>query len=102
LRGAVDAAEARRRGGVEAAEVAAAVELAGEFEVMEDAEDGLDDLHEFGGPRVLAECKSRSFATLRMTERKARAKGKTRAKAISRFPSGMTERKTKAKALARL
>jgi hypothetical protein len=27
----------------------AAVEFTGEFEVMEDAEDGLDDLHEFGG-----------------------------------------------------
>src|SRR6185437_5380402 len=36
-------------GGVEAAQVASAIELTREFKVMEDAEDGLDDLHEFGG-----------------------------------------------------
>jgi len=33
--------------------VAAAIEFAREFKVMEDAEDGLDDLHEFGGARAL-------------------------------------------------
>ena len=42
-----------RPGGVDAAEVAATIEFAREFKVMEDAEDGLDDLHEFGGPQAL-------------------------------------------------
>ena len=42
-------------GGVDAAQVASAIEFAREFEVMEDAEDGLDDLHEFGGALGSAE-----------------------------------------------
>ena len=36
-------------GGVDAAQVASTIEFARQFKVMEDAEDGLDDLHEFGG-----------------------------------------------------
>src|SRR6202012_79359 len=40
-------------GGVDAAQVTAAIEFTREFKVMEDAEDGLDDLHEFGGARAL-------------------------------------------------
>src|SRR5580658_5238079 len=42
-----------RPGGVDAAQVASMIEFAREFKVMEDAEDGLDDLHEFGGPQAL-------------------------------------------------
>jgi hypothetical protein len=34
--------------------VTSMIEFAGEFEVMEDAEDGLDDLHEFGGAAAVS------------------------------------------------
>ena len=44
--------------GVDAAQMTAAVKFAGEFKVMVDAEDGLDDLHEFGARALLSLARS--------------------------------------------
>src|SRR6185437_12647633 len=52
-------------GGVEEAQVASAIELTREFKVMEDAEDGLDDLHEFGGRWALGEFSKSNDTVLR-------------------------------------